>query len=266
MKKISSFVTGWFLLLAASSPSGYAQPFTFNVKHDHLRGHCIGKLIIDQGGIEYDTENSKDRRKWSYHDLKRIEISSRKELNLFTYEDLKYRFGAEKKFEFELAEGEITPDIYQFLLSKVTRPILTRVAYPSTPFLFTLPVKHRHLLGGCQGELKVGEDRVVYETRDPEDSRIWFYKDMESIGLLDAYSFRLTTTGENYTFDLKVPISNQQYEFLWDRVYRLQNLYPENAQPRLHGITGSGIPRDSGVNRSVGSSTDPAECARRWNY
>ena len=34
-------------------------------------------------------------------------------------------------------------------------------------------------------------------------------------------------------------------EHEWAKVYRLENLYPKNAQPRLHGITGSGLPKVS---------------------
>src|SRR3989442_1157275 len=195
-----------------------AQPFTLAVTHKHFRGHCTGKLTISEDGIQYATEYVKHQRKWSYLDLKRIEIVSRNELNVETYEDKKHFLGADIEFKFKVVEGEITAEIYQFLLAKTTRPLITAVPFATgESFAFTIPVKHRHFRGGCQGELKIGENQVVYETSYPEHSRIWLYKDIETIGLADPYNFRLTTVLETYTFDLKTAMTAEQYDFLWYR-------------------------------------------------
>lgn len=223
--------TAWLVLvLLAWTPSGRAQAFIFDVKHDHTWGSCAGKLIINPEGIEYSTEKEEHRRNWIYRDLKRIEISSRKELVLHTYEDVKARLGGERKFEFKLQDGEIAAETYRFLLSKATRPLVTRVAYPAASYTFSLPVKHRHLLGGCEGELKANEEQLVYET-DSKDARIWLYKDITGIGLMDPYNLRITTLLENYTFDLKEPMNEKQYEFLWAKIYQLERVYSTISQP-----------------------------------
>jgi hypothetical protein len=193
------------------------------VKHKHLRGHCSGKLIIGEEGIEYSTAYVKHARRWSYVDLKRIEISTAKELKLQTYEDKKYWLGSDKEFNFTVVEGAITADVYQFLLSKTPRPLITGVPFPSGFSVFEIPVKHKQFRHGTQGVLKIGDNEVVYQTSYSKDSRIWLYKDIQSIGLMDPFSFRITTLLETYTFDLKLAMTPEQYDYLWDRVYRLKN-------------------------------------------
>jgi len=218
------------ILLSAFGRLSFGQPFTFKVRHDHWRGGCTGRLTIDDQGIEYRTEDGGHSRKWSYPDLKRIDIQSGKSLELLTYEDRKLIPGAERKFEFELLEGEITEAVYRLLLDKSPRPLLARLPYGSTAPVFSLGAKHRHRVGGCEGELQFERERVIYRTDKPGDTRIWLYADISSVGLLDRYSLRLTTLLETYTFDLKLPITSEQYNFLWAKVYHLEDPYPASAR------------------------------------
>ena len=64
----------------------------------------------------------------------------------------------------------------------------------------------------------------MYSTDARGDARVWSYSDITSIGLIDPYSFRLSTREETYVFGLKVPMTAKQYEFLWAKVYRLERL------------------------------------------
>lgn len=224
MKKLTCCL-GLILILVTWVSSLKGQPFSFRVKHKHSWGAAEGRLTIGEDGIVFDEEGKTHHRRWPYTELRRVEIASPNELVLYTYEDLKYRLGTEKRFKLTILDGEISSEIYRFLLSKTTRPLLTRVPYESGPFAFTLPVKRRGTFRSSQGELKVGDDRIVYETSHPKDSRIWLYKDVQSIGLVDPYQFRLSTFLESFTFDLKTPMSAAQYDYLWKRIYGLENPY-----------------------------------------
>lgn len=198
----------------------YAEKFTFAVRHDHLFGSCHGKLIISEKGIEYDTDNKEDRRLWSYQDIQRIDIVSKQAINILTYEDQKIKLGADREFKFVLTEGAITSDVYNFLLTKIEKPLVIRVVFSSTDIAFEIPAKHRHRLGGCQGVLKIADQQIIYETDNREDSRIWFYKDIQSIGLTDPFHFRVTTFVETYTFDLKEQMRGEVYDYIWKRIYK----------------------------------------------
>jgi hypothetical protein len=215
-----------------------------------------GDLIIGEQEIQYNDKNGKRSWKWSYADLKRIEIASAKQLVLFTYENQKFPPGAERTFKFTLQDGEITERIYEFLLSRAPRPLLSRVIFSSVDTVFILPVKHRHLLGGCHGKLKVGEERIIYETADSQDGRIWLFKDITSIGKVDLYDFRITTLVETYTFDLKEPMSSKVYDFLWERVYQLDQPTTTRGRKLTRGFTNI-----SDLNGLVTSRTKIGRCS-----
>jgi len=204
----------------------FGQAFTFKVRHGHWRGRCTGSLTIGEQGIEYRSEDAEHSRNWRYSDLKRIDIQSTREIELLTYEDRKYRPGAERKFEFKLLEGEITDQVHRLLLDKSARPILTRIPYEAGTIVFEVPVKHRHRVGGCQGELQFEQEGVIYRTDKPGEARIWQYRDISTVGLMDSYTLRITTLLETYTFDLKLALLTPQYDFLWAKVYQLENPYP----------------------------------------
>jgi hypothetical protein len=196
------------------------QSFSFDVRHEHWRGACSGRLTIDEQGIEFASEDADHSRKWSYPDLKRIEIESRKKLSLLTYEDRKLRRWSEREFEFELRDGEITEEVYRPLRARSSKPVLSRVVYGDSPALFSLPAKHRHRLGGCNGVLLANKEGIVYSTAARGEARVWSFGDVTSIGLIGPYDFRLSTRAETYVFDLKVPITAEHYELLWAKVYR----------------------------------------------
>jgi len=207
----------------------FGQAFTFKVKHDHWRGGGTGSLTIGEQGIEYRSEDAEHSRKWRYSDLKRIDIQSGKTLELLTYEDRKLIPGAERKFEFKLLESGITDQVYWLLLDKSARPLLTRIPYEAGTVVFGVPVKHRHHVGGCQGELQFEQERVIYRTDKPGEARIWQYRYISTVGMMDPYTLRITTLLETYTFDLKLPLLTQQYDFLWAQVYQLEHPYPGDA-------------------------------------
>jgi hypothetical protein len=84
-----------------------------------------------------------------------------------------------------------------------------------------LPVRHRHALGGCEGQLSVEEDRLIYLTDHASDNRVWILSDVETIGSPDPYHLRVTTYNETFTFDLKSPLDSKVYDSLWKKVYDL---------------------------------------------
>jgi hypothetical protein len=219
MKRL--IVLGPVLLLSVARLPA-APSFSFDVRHEHWRGHCAGRLTIDENGIEYATEHADHSRRWTYPDLKRIDIVSPKRLALLTYEDRKLARWAEREFEFGLQDGEITEAVYQMLRAGSTRPLISRVVYGNTAPLLQLPAKHRHRLGGCNGVFEARDDALVYSTEVHGEGRVWPYRDITSIGRIDPYSFRVSTRDETYAFDLKVAMTEEQYELLWEKVYQVK--------------------------------------------
>lgn len=200
------------LLITATEIHAESQPLTFRARHDHRFGHCDGSLRLAASGITYDSTEPKHSRSWSFSDIQRIEIRSTTNLIVHTY-------GKPGTFDFRLREGELGPEAYSLLAEHMERELLSRVLFPATEFRFELPAHHRHLRGGCEGVLRIGVARIVYDTENPGDKRIWRIRDVRSFGTTGPYNLRLGTESATFTFDLKEALQQEAYDFLWQQIH-----------------------------------------------
>lgn len=255
---ISSF------LLAVSGSSARAQDktnaqtarekptteFRFGVKHDHLRKSCEGELVINDEGIEYITAFEKHERYWDFVDIKLLKLISKTEIEVQTYTTYRpkltlnqsLKIGRDESFRFKFLEGEMTQEINDFLQSKIKKPMATTFIdaedETATP-IYSLPVRHRHRWGGCSGVLKVYDDRLVYKSyTEPTDSRLWRWSDIQGLGRSSRYKFEITTfepqfggPEKPYNFDLKEEMTDEIYDFVWKRFYKVTYYRPAARKP-----------------------------------
>jgi hypothetical protein len=206
-----------------------AEPFEFRVKHDHTLGSCEGKLIANDREIRYEATDGKHSRMWAYIDIQKLDVVSPTRLVLKTFESQSWtKFEKDKVFNFFLGEGKLTPEQQEFFRAKLSRPMVARLTEKADGSSTLLPVRHRHRLGGCEGQLSVEEERLIYLTDHASDNRIWKLPEIETIGSPDPYHLRVTTYNETFTFDLKSPFEPKAYDSLWKKIYRLKN--PQASQ------------------------------------
>ena len=205
------------LLLQAPVQSGETS---LAVRHEHALGSCPGTLIFSDAGVRYETKEKGRQRSWAYPDVKFFEIVSSKKIEIHSYEDQSVlRLGQDWDFVFEFTEGEIGNNLYQLLVDKSPRAVVTHVLFPGTELVQEMPVRHRHNIGGCQGVLTIAEDKIIYRTEHKGDSRIWRLKDIESFASNDPFHLRISTAFETFNFDLKLPLEEKAHEHIWNAVY-----------------------------------------------
>jgi hypothetical protein len=198
-----------------------AESFQLRVKHDHTFGSCEGKLLLGDREIRYEAADGKHSRTWAYHDVQKLDVASFTRLVLKTFESQSWKkLEKDKVFEFSLLDNKMTPEQQEFLRAKLSRPMVARLVEKADDKML-LPVRHRHALGGCEGQLSVEEDRLIYLTDHASDNRVWILSDVETIGSPDPYHLRVTTYNETFTFDLKSPLDSKVYDSLWKKVYDL---------------------------------------------
>ncbi len=233
------------LVLILSGREASGQEFRFKVEHDHLVKSCEGELIINQKGVEYQTDNKDHARNWSYTAIKMIKLQSPKEIEIISYERSRETLGTDREFEFKVIEGELSKEVSDFLLARVDRPLSTTFVATEEKPRYELPARHRHRFGACQGTLKVYADRVIYESDRPENSRSWRWSDIRSISRTGPYKFGVTSyepefggTSKIFNFDLKEQLGESVYDYLWARVYKVrlpasvnENRQAERPQP-----------------------------------
>jgi hypothetical protein len=183
-------------------------------------------LIIATEGIEYRTAHAAHARRWAFEEIRMIVLASRREIVLHTYEAHRWALGRDRAFRFTTL-SEIPAAVSAFLLTRVHRPLATSFVHAEGTPLQEIAVRHRHRVGGCQGTIRIYADRIVYESRDrPRDSRSWRWSDIQRVGRFGPYHLEITTYEPEfggptraYVFDLKTSLSEEVYDFVWERVY-----------------------------------------------
>ncbi|MCH6569926.1 MAG: hypothetical protein IH794_07450 [Acidobacteria bacterium] len=215
--------------------------FQFSVKHDHFFRTGSGTLTIDQEGIAYNAEkDNKHSARWSFADIQEVKIESPQKIYLRTYEDVWWKLNRDRTFEFELVEGEIKPEVVDFLRERLPVRLVSAVFTPPDNAAYRVPAKHRHALGGgCEGQLVFTERGIYYNTSDSDHSRFWPIQDIESLGRMSGSNIRITAwehshsgSVRNFQFQLKRPMDGETYKRLWRKIYE-----PESwlTQPSIGG-------------------------------
>lgn len=219
-----AFLALWLLLLPSTA---LAEEYSFKVSHHHVKGRCIGNLIVNDNSIRYQTDYAKDQRLWSFDDLQEIQFVNDHELNLVTYEDSRQRFGGDRLFKFKLLDQKLPEDLSAFVSLHYSKPISNRLGTAPATARFEIPVKHLHRTGGCQGQLIILEKGIAYMSRSAKDSRFWRYSDLQSIGTSGPYELRLGTfehgplqygDTKQFQFRLKERLDEKAYRFAWEHI------------------------------------------------
>jgi len=195
----------------------------FAAVHGHILRDCRGTLMIGPSGIRYEAGRESDTRAWNWTDIRQLRVESPRELSLVTYEDQKRFIGRDRVFHFRLTDGDITPALAQELATWAARPPVLAVLPPeSSPPMFQIPVKHRHLTGGCVGELMVYTGHLEFRSAElPTHNRFWRWTDLAAFSQPERFLWLIHTfaTGEDtFTFDLRQDAPAGAADYFRDRL------------------------------------------------
>ena len=226
-RRIVAFVLVGAMALTASWAAALdGPPYSLSVKRAHVIGSSPGTLRVTAEGIEYDTTAKDEARRWAYADVKQLQIQSPTRVVLLTYEDQgRLRLGADRRFDFEVRGGRVSPELVAFVLSRTDRPLVTAVLppLPNTP-LFRVPVKHERQGRGSSGTLLMYDDALVYMTEGEAEARYWRFTDLFAVLPLNRERYQVLAyeggAGEvrPFTFQLKGALPDGFARALWDRV------------------------------------------------
>ena len=225
------------LVICIAPPAVFAAEgeIALEVRHHHAIGSCRGTLILDSRGARYETSHKKDARVWAYEDIKQWQVENGGKIKIYSYEDRKWRLGADKTFEFDWAAGKVTPQqVDEFLKAHTARPIVAWLLPPeSGKTIYEFPVKHLGGISGNQGRLLFTDEGVMYQSEAKDASRNWRYQDVESIASAGIYDLTLTTYEQQkfhyasrrvYNFQLKRGLPQETYDELWRFVNQKKGL------------------------------------------
>ena len=232
-------VAGLTVLVLALPLAGRAQ-LSYEVFHDHWRKHCTGTLVIDEQGVTFqETAKKKDQKpedlhhgRWAWQDIQQLYVSPKK-IVLLTYQDREWLLGADRDWEFSLEGDRTFADAYQLLKDRLDQRFVAALADSSVPALWEIPAKLQGRMVGSEGVLRVGQDRIVFETKKPSHSRTWRYQDIENISSTGPFQLTLTTyerakthygSLKGFNFQLKQPLEEKRFNLLWRRLNQSKGL------------------------------------------
>lgn len=235
------FLVGGLLTLLFSAAEARAQEFTYKVQQSRLLRDKVGELVIADTEIRYRSADGKAGGRWTYRDIRLLEILSPTRVRIWTYDDHSKLFGIDESFTLEIVDGSMTKEVSDFLRSRIGRPFVTAFTDETGSVLAELPAKHNHRFGGCEGTLRVFSDHLVYDSEKSGNSRSWRWTDLRTVSRIDPYRFEVLTyerefggPGRSYTFALKEAMPEAVFDAIWTNVYRPTPLRM-NGPPDIRG-------------------------------
>ena len=211
-------IASLFLLSAVGAQA--ADSFEFAVFRDHIPRKEAGRLVISENGVSYRSAHQKTVIDIPLLNVFQADVSDPKVIRIETYDISKKTFLGRKVYVFRLQSGMHDDSLTRFLSRALQRSVIGAYGTASQPETL-IPAYHRHRFGGCHGTIRIDTDAIRFASDRSEDSRTWLYRDLETLGTMNPFHFRVSTLAETFNFDLKERLPESAYDLAARRVYSL---------------------------------------------
>lgn len=208
------------LLLISIAGIHASDRFEYPVFRDHLPRKEAGRLVISRAGVSYQSDRRKTVIEIPLANLFKADVSDPKIIRFETYDIVKRRLLGRQVHVFRLRDGTHDEALVRFLSGAVQRPVVGSFGPTAQPDT-VIRAYHRHRLGGCYGTIHIGESGIRFQSDKREDSRTWLYRDVETVGTMNPFHFRVSTLAETFNFDLQERLSEATYLLASRRIYSI---------------------------------------------
>jgi hypothetical protein len=210
------------LALLAFSPVVLGQDiFRYPVELKKFLRSEKGELVIDSGGVSYKSEDGERSIQIAPLDVYEADVSDPREIRIQTYLNVKRRLLGRQTYTFRLREVEHGPELARFLAVHLKRPVVGFRDTAAQGEAYEIPAYHRHRFGGCDGTVHIDSSGIQFISEKAADSRSWPYSEIETVGTMTAFHFRVSTLNETYNFDLKDRLPSAAYDLSFRAVARI---------------------------------------------
>ncbi len=193
-----------------------------------------GTVQIGEKAISFEAKKKDQSRTWNYPDIQHFDRISAREFVILTYEDRRLTLGRDRQFHFVVTEGDLDDGLFQVIAARLGKPVTNRAIPARVAAEYSVPVKHLHTFGGCEGVLKFAADTVYYVTEHREDAREWkLGRDIQSVWSADPYQLEIHAYDNNrhefsrtrvYNFQLKEALNQDFYRKLKSEIYSRERI------------------------------------------
>ena len=211
------------LILFSAAGAQAADSFEFTVFRAHLPRKEAGRLVISETGISYRSDRQKTVIDIPLLNVFQADVSDPKVIRIETYDIAKKKLLGRQVYVFRLRGGVHDERLTRFLSKALQRPVIGAFGPAPQPEV-VIRAYHRHRLGGCHGTIQIDLDAIRFLSDRPEDSRTWLYRDLETLGTMNPFHFRVSTLAETFNFDLKERLPESEYDSAVRRIYQLSTV------------------------------------------
>jgi len=231
------------------SPALIAQSFEYEAWWGHSRLYsmpphirkagALGTLTINDTGVSFEQKGEKGKEPkhprawhWEYPDIEQLKMSP-KSLTVVTYQDNKWKLGADRQYDFDLVSDNSLENSYRFLKTRLDQRFVAVIADSPAHTLWEIAAKHLTGFGGDEGVLQVGTSQIVYKSAKKGETRTWRYEDIDNISSSGPFSLTITTferakldygSRRQFNFQLKQRLEEARYNDLWGRLNQSKGL------------------------------------------
>jgi len=208
------------LLLLSAVGAQAADSFEFAVFRDHVPRKESGRLLISETGVSFRSAHQKTTIDIPLLNVFQADVSNQKVIRIETYDITKKTLLGRHVYVFRLQSGVHDETLARFLAKSLQRPVIGAFGSALQPEV-AIRAYHRHRFGGCHGTIRIDSDAIRFASDRPEDSRTWLYRDLETLGTMNPFHFRVSTLAETFNFDLKERLPEGAYDLAVRRIYSL---------------------------------------------
>lgn len=209
-------------LLAFGSNLSAQDVFRYPVELKRFPRSEKGELVVDNAGVSYKSGDGKRSIRVAPLDIHEADVSDPHQVRIETYQKIKRKFLGRQSYTFRLL-AEHGPELARFLAALLNRPVIGFRDQPAQGETYEIPAYHRHRLGGCSGTLRIDVAGVQFISDKVGDSRSWPYSEIETVGTMNAFHFRISTLSETYNFDLKDRLQQAAYNLSFKAVAHISS-------------------------------------------
>lgn len=213
------------LALGLASAGWGMEPLQYEARHDHLRKGGEGRLTVSAEGIAFEEQEKPAHAwRWGWDDIQQLTVEPRR-MTVLTYQDNRWRLGADREYRFELAGGDFG-EAHEVLKGRLDQRLVAAMTDEGEA-LWRLPAKHLLRFGGEHGALEARAEGLVFEARGKGESRTWRWRDIENVSRTGPFQLTVTTYErarghygnlKGFNFQLKQELDESRYDELWRRV------------------------------------------------
>ena len=185
----------------------------FEGRHAHFRKGAKAELRVTSDGISFN--DAKHVGEWKFGDIQRLVLEPRA-IRIVDYKN--------RAFLIDQLPENFGRNLYPVFRAKLDQRFVAALSPTEVKPVWQADAKLLRRPGGSDGTLMVSDDSIVYKSAEAHESRSWRITDIDLVSSNGVFDLTITTLEKEFRFQLKRPLTADEYKMLWRNVQKAKGL------------------------------------------